>query len=302
MSKNVPLVSILIPNHNRSEFLDECLGSALGQSYPNIEVIVIDDGSTDKSLEVLEKYKKYIQLISTSNRGAAAARNTGMSNAKGEFIAFLDSDDTWSPDKISIQIDKILKEDCDLVYCSGNIMEGNEITGQTITAQYSGNCYPYFKRFPTRAIIVLGCSGALLRTSHLKNSGNFDETFFGAAEDWDFFRRYCKSASVGFIPEALVNYRRHESSITQRPTIDWYRGNTKAIKNLIAEDPEIGPVESRMIWTRFQIVGLKTFLKNREIELALRTILALFLPTYHRTKLKNSKGVTSAMVIEKQGE
>jgi len=282
--------------------LEECLDSALGQSYPNIEVIVIDDGSTDKSLAVLEKYKNCIQLISTSNRGAAAARNIGISNAKGEFIAFLDSDDTWAVDKISLQIDKILKNDCDLVYCSGNIMEGNELTGQTITAQYSGDCYLYFKQFPTRAIIVLGCSGALFRASHLEISGNFDETFFGAAEDWDFFRRFCKSASVGLIPEALVNYRRHEGSITQRPTIDWYRGNTKAIKNLIAEDLEIGPVERRLIWTRFQIVALKTFLKSREIKLALTTILALFMSTYRITKLKNSKGVMNAMVIEKNGE
>ena len=282
MSKNVPLVSILIPNHNRGEYLDDCLESALGQSYPNIEVIVIDDGSVDNSLEVLEKYKKSIQLISTANQGAAAARNIGISRAKGEFIAFLDSDDTWAVDKISLQIDTILKKDCDLVYCSGNIVERNEIVGKMITAQYSGNCYSYFKQFPSRAIIVLGCSGALLRMSHLKISGHFDETFFGAAEDWDFFRRFCKTASVEFVPEPLINYRRHEGSITQRPTIDWYRGNAKAVKNLIAEDPEIGPLESRVIWTRFQIVALKTFIKGKEINLALSAILELFLPTYRR--------------------
>jgi glycosyltransferase involved in cell wall biosynthesis len=282
MSKNVPLVSILIPNHNRCEYLGDCLESALGQSYPNIEVIVIDDGSTDDSLVVLERYKKNIQLISTSNQGAAAARNIGISNAKGKFIAFLDSDDTWALDKISLQIDRILKTDCDLVYCSGNVIEGNEISGQIITAQFSGNCYSYFKQFPTRAIIVLGCSGALLRASHLEVSGNFDETFYGAAEDWDFFRRYCKSASVELVPEALINYRRHKASISQRPIIDWYHGNAKAVKKLIAEDPEIGLLESKIIWTKFQIIALKTCIKNVEIKLALKVILELFLPTYRR--------------------
>ena len=105
MSIRTPMVSIVIPNYNCSEFLVECLESSLGQSYQNTEVIVIDDGSTDRSIQILLKYKKQIQLISTSNQGAAAARNIGISKAKGEFIAFLDSDDTWELDKISLQMD-----------------------------------------------------------------------------------------------------------------------------------------------------------------------------------------------------
>lgn len=301
MSKDMPLVSILIPNYNGGEFLDDCLQSALGQSYQNIEVIVIDDGSTDQSKEVLLKYENQIRILSTSNRGAASARNHGISKAKGEFIAFLDSDDTWTANKISLQLAKMLDDGCDLVYCSGSFMDRSGIRGPEIKAQYSGDCYSYFKLFPTRAIIVLGCSGAIIRASLLKITGNFDESFPGAAEDWDFFRRFCKHAIVGFIPEALVNYRRHEKSITQRPLTDWYHGNTKAIRKMFAQDPEIRFLESRTIWTKFQIVALKTFIRNRDIRLTCRSFLALFLPSNDLTYKENSKVTIHSESIKKSG-
>jgi glycosyltransferase involved in cell wall biosynthesis len=299
MSEDMPLVSILIPNYNGCEFLDDCLESALGQSYQNIEVIVVDDGSTDKSKEVLLKYENQIRIISTSNRGAAAARNRGIFKAKGEFIAFLDSDDTWTANKISLQMEKMLDDGCDLVYCSGSLMDRSGKRGSIIRARYSGDCYSYFKKFPTRAIIVLGCSGAMIRSSLLKITGNFDESFPGAAEDWDFFRRFCKHGIVGFVPEALINYRRHEKSITQRPLTDWYDGNAKAIRKMIAEDPKIRFLESRNIWTKFQLVALKTFFRNRDVRLTCRSFLAIFLPSNHLPDKENSKVTIHSGTIKK---
>jgi glycosyltransferase involved in cell wall biosynthesis len=275
-----PLVSIVIPNYNCGEFISECLISAINQTYPNKEIIVIDDGSTDDSVHVLSIFKDQIHLIQTTNRGAAAARNLGISMAKGEFIAFLDSDDSWELDKISLQIKKMIDENCDLVYCSANVVTQGESVKKVNVAEYDGDCYPYFLRFPTKAIIILGCSGAVIRSSRIESSGMFDETFAGSAEDWDFFRRYCKGAKVGFISDPLFNYRRHIASVSHRPVSDWYYGNVRAVRKMIFDDSDVTFIERRIIWTKFQLLAIKTFASSKEVILCMGAIAALFSPIY----------------------
>lgn len=286
MKASLPLVSIVIPNYNGGEFLNDCIQSAINQSYSNIEIIVVDDGSTDDSGEILSHYGGQVKLIQTSNRGAAAARNLGISIAEGEFIAFLDSDDWWASDKISRQVEKLTKDNCDLVYCGVN--EVTQVTSEVkiIVPEYAGDCYSYFKKFPTKAIIIAGCSGAVIRSSNIDFSGNFDESFEGAAEDWDFFRRYCRDAKVGFISDPLLNYRRHIASVTHRPLNDWYFGNMRAIRKLVLEDLGIKFFESRIIWTKFQIAAIKTFFQSNDVNLCLRAFLALFGPIDSRNKFR----------------
>lgn len=267
------LISVVIPNYNCGTFLKECLDSVISQSYGNIEIIVVDDGSTDNSLAVLSGYLGSISLTKTSNKGASSARNLGLSLARGEFIAFLDSDDVWQPKKLELQINKIDNDDCDIVYCSSREYFGGSKFGDLHLAKYEGCVYQFYKKYPARAIVVQGCSGALIRKSVLRLSGNFDESFIGAAEDWDFFRRCSRVATVGFLPEALVYYRKHGSGIMARPTIDWYLGNSKAIAKMFFEDPNIRCLERRWIWMKFQFSASKAFLKNRQIKL---TIQALF--------------------------
>ena len=113
-----PLVSVIIPNYNGAPFIAEALETVFEQRLNNLEVIVIDDGSTDNSMEILERFRSQIKLISTENFGAAAARNSGMKAARGEFIAFLDSDDLWTKDKLTRQLYMLQKLNLDLVYCS----------------------------------------------------------------------------------------------------------------------------------------------------------------------------------------
>lgn len=286
MKASFPLVSIVIPNYNCGEFLNDCIQSAINQSYSNTEIIVVDDGSTDDSVEILSHYEGQIKLIETSNRGAAAARNLGISIAEGEFIAFLDSDDWWTLDKISRQVEKMTKDNCDLVYCSVNEVTQGTSEVKTDLADYAGDCYSYFKKFPSKAIILAGCSGAIIRASKIDFSGNFDESFEGAAEDWDFFRRYCRKAKVGFISDPLLNYRRHIESVTHRPLSDWYYGNMRAVNNLILEDLGIKFFESRIIWTKFQFAAIKTFVKSNNVKLCLRAFVAIFEPIYSRNKFR----------------
>lgn len=272
-----PLVSVIIPNYNGAPFIAEALETVFEQRLNNLEVIVIDDGSTDNSMEILERFRSQIKLISTENFGAAAARNSGMKAARGEFIAFLDSDDLWTKDKLTRQLYMLQKLNLDLVYCSSQEF-GNEIFSNLIhKAKYEGDCYQYFKRFPTEAIIAQ-TSGAVIRASLLRYSGLFDETFSGASEDWDFFRRYCRYAKVGFCEEILVYYRRHGDSITARSVYEYNSGNRKAVLKMFTEDASIRFIERRLIWAKFNYMSGRGFLKLWKFRAGIYCLLSIVLP------------------------
>jgi glycosyltransferase involved in cell wall biosynthesis len=109
-----PFVSVIIPVYNRANYIKSCIDSVLNQDYPNLEIIVVDDGSTDETLEVLNKYGTHITVIKLpENSGAQATRNAGIKAAKHDWIAFLDSDDQWVHNKITVQIEELKKMDMD---------------------------------------------------------------------------------------------------------------------------------------------------------------------------------------------
>jgi len=103
-----PIISVVIPTYNRAYCLRDAIDSVLTQSFRDFEIIVVDDGSTDGTNEVVKQYGDRIRLIQQVNAGVSAARNTGIRAAKGEWIAFLDSDDTWEPDKLNVQVNDLL--------------------------------------------------------------------------------------------------------------------------------------------------------------------------------------------------
>jgi glycosyltransferase involved in cell wall biosynthesis len=270
------LVTVVIPNFNGAKYLNDSINSVLAQDYTNIEIVVVDDGSTDESLAILERYGTKITFIKQRNKGSGAARNAGINLASGEYIALLDSDDIWKDNKIRIQISLLENGDYDLVYCGGQEFSAKLEKGLIHVPQYSGDCYQYFRRFPTTGIIELGCSTAVFRASVLKCSGLFDESFMGAAEDWDFFRRYAKFAKVGFSPEVLVWYRKHADSITARALSDYYEGNRRAIINMFREDKEIGHFEKRRVWLKFHLMIIKSNLKKFYFVESLKYFVKLF--------------------------
>lgn len=112
-----PLVSVIIPCFNSELFIQDCVESVLKQTYENIEIILIDDGSTDESLSKIEQFSTKIMILKKENQGAASARNLGIRNSNGSYIAFLDSDDIWHPEKIERQVQRITEKQLDLVYC-----------------------------------------------------------------------------------------------------------------------------------------------------------------------------------------
>lgn len=106
--KNLPLVSVIIPVYNGAKFLEEALQSVFAQDYSNLEIIVVDDGSTDNSAEIVQRFP-WVKYIYQKNQGVSVARNTAITKASGEYIAFIDSDDIWMPEKLSVQIEVMLK-------------------------------------------------------------------------------------------------------------------------------------------------------------------------------------------------
>ncbi len=282
LSKNQidgPLVSIVIPNYNNEAYLAECLESVLKQNYAKLEIIVIDDGSTDRSNMILQNYESKINVIRTDHSGASSARNIGIKHSNGEFIAFMDSDDIWMPDKIHKQMNVVLRSDADLVYCGyQEIGLGNRTVHPN--SKFRGECYKFFKEYP--GISFVACGGVLVRKSILTKSGLFNEKFKGAAEDWDFLRRICLNGIVDFSHEVLFYYRRHSNSITGRSPWDYYKGNQRAILNMFEDDLEIGILEKRTIWSKLHWMFFKSFLLKGKVFEATFMLLQLFIPISSR--------------------
>jgi len=272
-----PLVSIVIPVFNASDFVLETLQSATNQTYKNIEIIVVDDGSTDNSLDLIKSFEGKITVISTTNNGAASARNLGILASSGLIIAFLDSDDIWDPQKIEKQVSFLLANELDLVYCSGREFGEREGKHLVHRAKFSGNCYPLFSTNPTVAIITLGCSTAILKREVINKSGLFDENFKGPAEDWDFFRRVCRYGNVDFIDEELVDYRIHDKNVSRASAVSYFEGNKMAISKMLSEDKSIDRLR---VWLDFYLVFVKESIKTINTGLMARVIASLFKVSY----------------------
>jgi glycosyltransferase involved in cell wall biosynthesis len=201
MTTDVPLVSVIIPTYNRINLLDEALASVAAQSLTPYEVIVVDDASTE---DVVRKVSDFgmlpISLIRRPVRGgAAAARNTGILEAKGEYLGFLDSDDLWRPDKIEKQTAYHATNSDILLSCTGYAilrMDGKESMVTYETKNYS---------LPE---LAFGCSLSPGSTLFVKRSifeevGMFDETL-PRLEDWDWLIRAVAVSRIGLMPQILA--------------------------------------------------------------------------------------------------
>ena len=209
---NQPLVSVVIPNYNYEKFITETIESVLAQTYKNIEIIVVDDGSKDKSLEVLAEFGDKIQVVQQKNAGVSAARNHGVSLSKGAFIAFLDADDVWLPEKLERQIEKFNQDsEVGLVHCSMTLINlKNEPIGENISGQ-EGWVSEEFLIFE-RGVVIGAGSTALVKREIFDAVGGFDLRLSTAA-DWDFCYQVSRRYKIGFVSEPLVLYRMHGTNM-----------------------------------------------------------------------------------------
>jgi glycosyltransferase involved in cell wall biosynthesis len=260
-------ISVIIPNYNYARFLDQAIQSVLKQTYGNLELIVVNNGSTDNSLKVVEKYGSQILLIDQANLGQSGARNTGLSVAKGDLVAFLDADDFWEPNKLEIQI-QLINESTQLVYCGIRQFEDpGDDNKRVLLPKYRGDCSKNFIDLPGASIVLSGESTALFSRDLLEKVGIFDAGLNSTA-GWDFFRRCSRLTNFDFVNQPLVNYRLHASNMS--------KSNTKVIQDmrlayfklfndkdwLIPEEKEF-EITRKLEWSYF-----KTYLKSYEIKLA----------------------------------
>ena len=191
MNQMEDLVSVIIPNYNYESYLEQCIESVISQSHHEIEIIVVDDGSTDNSVELLKQYRDRIRLIESKNQGAPSARNLGMYSAKGDLYAFLDADDYWHPLKIEMQLSFLKETNSDLVYCG--MTEIGVKTSSSIIAK-EGIDIDWFHKSPGST--PFAPSTALLTKELAARVGGWNTSLTSPAEDFDFFRRSSKYGKV----------------------------------------------------------------------------------------------------------
>jgi glycosyltransferase involved in cell wall biosynthesis len=207
-----PLVSIIIPNYNYADYVGEAIDSALNQTYENLEVIVVDDGSKDDSPDILKNYGNKINAIFQKNAGVSAARNNGVKHSTGEYIAFLDADDAWLPEKIQKQVELFEKDkSLGLVHVGVEDIDADGNVIDTILDGLSGSVSHEFLLFE-QAVVLGGGSGMMIPRKVFDETGGFDTELMTSA-DWDICYRICRRFEIGFVPKVLLKYRIHGSNM-----------------------------------------------------------------------------------------
>ena len=203
-------VSVIIPTYNCARYICEAVDSVLAQTFTDLEVIVVDDGSTDDTKERLDAYRDCIRYIHQENQERSAARNTGIRNATGEYLAFLDADDLWLPHKLELQVPVFEQApEVGLVYCWAYYIDasGQRIhrRGENVLRSFEagGNV---FETLLFDCVITAGGSSAVIRQDCIRQVGFFDEALTHV-EDWDMWLRIAARYSVAVVPQALVCFR-----------------------------------------------------------------------------------------------
>ncbi|HSW65018.1 MAG TPA: glycosyltransferase family A protein [Dissulfurispiraceae bacterium] len=208
------LVSIIVPIYNAARFIDNVMGSIAKQDYENYEVIFIDDGSTDNSVQKIRDYdSSTVKIFSKKNEGPAKARNFGILQATGKFVAFHDADDAWHRSKLSKQVALFqTRPSLGLVFSNAHyvVMDSGKVMGESIPSGLDANNIT--KELMTRGCFIL-TSSVIIRRDALLAVGMFDDSLI-FAEDWDLFFRISERYEVDYVREVLLEQRAHRSSIT----------------------------------------------------------------------------------------
>lgn len=230
MIKN-PTVSVIIPTYNRANLVGKAIKSVLSQTYQDFEIIVIDDGSTDNTEEVIRSFKdkkvKYIKKYK-KNKGISVARNIGIKMARGKYIALLDSDDEWLPEKLDKQSKVLQSESPEVgVVCSWsyNIDEKGNYISKRCLPKKGG--YIYEDLLSTNPISV---PTVLIRKECFNRVGLFDD-LLNAQEDWDMWIRIAKYYRFALIKVPLVKYRLHSNQISKNLGVKIITANRILVKH-----------------------------------------------------------------------
>jgi glycosyltransferase involved in cell wall biosynthesis len=226
--QKTPRVSVIIPTYNRGWIVKEAIESVLAQDYRDFELIVVDDGSTDNTDDILNSYRGDIMVFRQENQGVSAARNRGLAEASGRFIAFLDSDDLWLPQKLFRQVE-FFNKNPDAQICQTEetwIRKGVRVNPKKRHKKPWGMIFE-----PSLALCLVSPSAVMIRRSLLEKVGGFDETL-PACEDYDLWLRTSCRYPVYLIETPLIIKRGgHNDQLSASSGLDKFR--IKSLNKLI---------------------------------------------------------------------
>jgi GT2 family glycosyltransferase len=285
-SQHDGLVSVIIPTHNRRHIIGKAMRSALAQSYPSLEVVVADDGSTDDTRTLVESFGPRVRYVRQANAGVSAARNFGMRHARGEFIAFLDSDDAWHPWKVEAQVAALRRHpDAGVVWTDMSAIDGaddiaherylrrmysvyRDIDVATVLAR-DGTvgelshtvpaalaAAPIFYGDLSSAILLgnlIHTSTVLFRRTWCQQTGGFDESYERAGEDYEFYIRLTSAGPVVFIDAPSTLYRIGVADQLTAPAmmLEIARNNLRAIETWLPRVPNAVGLPAELVKRRF---------------------------------------------------
>jgi alpha-1,3-rhamnosyltransferase len=214
--ENLPLVSVIIPCYNHEQYVEECILSVINQSYKNIQLVVIDDGSKDKSLEIIQRLSAEhgFMFKAQTNIGLSRTLNTAIKNyCIGKYISIVASDDFWHPDKIKLQVEYyeqnpqlgLVYSDAQVVNAQSGFIQNFQMGAKT------GNCTA---EDIIRGTCVIPALTVMIKRSILEDVGVFDEQTL--VEDWDMWIRISLKYEIGFVNEKLAYYRIHGTNISSQ--------------------------------------------------------------------------------------
>ncbi|MGQ9531505.1 MAG: glycosyltransferase family 2 protein [Desulfotomaculales bacterium] len=248
-------VSVVVTAFNAAAFLERAVASVLNQTVPVLEVVVVDDASADRTPAVAEKLVRrhpgvaYTRL--ERNRGVSAARNEGIIRARGEWVAFLDADDAWLPEKLARQLAALArKPQAAWAYCDGwhadeSLRPTRHRLSDGLGCTSQGWIYPRLL-----AGEFVWPSTTIFRREVFEAVGLFDEVLRGC-EDWDFFIRVARRYPCVYVPEPLVLHRTHPASLTaaHRPVVREHCW--RALEKLLSATPDLDPATRRRLYFNF---------------------------------------------------
>ena len=244
------LVSVIMPAYNVENYIRDSINSVLRQTWSEIEVIVVNDGSTDKTLEIINEFKDKITIVSQENSGVSAARNNAVKLANGKWIAFLDGDDLWKPEKIEKQLAKTTKtrwSHTDSRYFG--ITTDKPLYRSDLTEMHHGYVFSeiILANFITTSTVLME------RTLYLEYNG-MDQSL-DALEDWKLWVSIAKKYPISYVPEPLTDYRVYPGSASRkaRSILPIHEKVIKRIFTELVDDPGLKKLQSDALRNSFKI-------------------------------------------------
>lgn len=230
------MISVVTPAFNAALYLGQAIDSVLAQSISDIELIVVDDGSTDDTARIVASYGSRVRYICQANQGVAVARNRGLEACRGDLVAFLDADDTWMPDKIKRQLDALTGAPHVRMCYTARLVTDRDL--KPISMELSPRKASALEDLLLLGNVVGSPSSPLIERSLLREVGGFDPAYSHCA-DWELWIRLARKTEFLYLPEPLVTYRQHERNMSRE--IATLERESRNLLEAVFNDPETPP-------------------------------------------------------------